>query len=75
MTKTDKIMAIVGLHSAKPAMTDDLEKDLGLDSLDKLEIQLYLEEAFDIHIEDEEADKCKTVKDVVELVLSKDSDK
>ena len=38
-------------------------EDLGADSLDLVEMIMALEEAFDISIADEEAEKIKTVKD------------
>lgn len=45
-----------------------LVEDLGADSLDAVEIIMELEKEFGIRIEDEDADKCKTVGDVYELV-------
>lgn len=39
--------------------------DLGADSLDIVELVMAMEEEFDIEIPDEEAEKLKTVKDVV----------
>jgi len=38
--------------------------DLGADSLDVVELVMALEEAFDVEIPDEEAEKIRTVKDV-----------
>jgi acyl carrier protein len=38
--------------------------DLGADSLDVVELVMALEEAFDLEIPDEEAEKIRTVKDV-----------
>lgn len=45
--------------------------DFWFDSLDCVEAIMDLEKEFDITIQDEEAEKCRTVKDVVELVKSK----
>jgi acyl carrier protein len=45
--------------------------ELGLDSLDKVEIIMYLEEEFNIEITDEEGDNVNTVKDLVELIQNK----
>ena len=42
--------------------------DLGLDSLDVLEIVMALEDEFGIEISDEEAEKVFTVEDAVELI-------
>ena len=43
-------------------------QDLGADSLDLVEIIMNLEEHFGIHIEDEQAEKLKTVSDVVQYI-------
>ena len=45
--------------------------NLGADSLDQVELIMALEDAFDIEIPDEEAEKLKKVSDVVEYVQSK----
>ena len=45
--------------------TDSFVDDLGADSLDTVELILALEEAFDISIPDEEAEKIKTVHEAV----------
>ena len=42
--------------------------DLGADSLDTMELILALEDEFGIKIEDEDAEKLKTVKDAVEYI-------
>lgn len=46
---------------------DSLDK-MGMDSLDKIELVMALEEEFEVEISDEQAEKCKTVADVVALV-------
>ena len=45
--------------------------DLGLDSLDCVEGVIKLEQYFGITIDDEEAERCFTVWEIVELVYSK----
>lgn len=42
--------------------------DLGADSLDRVELIMAFEEAFDIEIPDEEAEKIKTVQDAVAYI-------
>ena len=42
--------------------------DLGADSLDVVELVMALEEAFDLEIPDEEAEKIRTVKDIIEYL-------
>ena len=49
--------------------------DLGADSLDIVELVMAIEEAFDIEIPDEDAEKIRTVKDAIEYVLKKIQEK
>lgn len=44
--------------------------DLGADSLDLVEMIMAMEEAFGISIEDEDAEKIKTVKDAIDYVAA-----
>lgn len=44
--------------------------DLGADSLDLVELIMAMEEAFDIEISDEEAEKLQTVKDAINYITS-----
>jgi len=66
---------IIELLSRKAVMLKELivleteiEDDIGLDSLDKVELCMELEEEFDINIPDEEMDKFVTVGDIIEFV-------
>ena len=61
------------LNVAESAITMEsrLVEDLGADSLDTVEMLMAFEEEFGISIPDEEALKMKTVKDIVELIDSK----
>jgi acyl carrier protein len=45
--------------------------DLGADSLDIVELVMAFEEAFDIDIPDEDAEKIATVKDAVDYIDNK----
>ena len=45
--------------------------DLGADSLDVVELIMAFEEAFDIEIPDEDAEKIQTVKDVIDYIKAK----
>lgn len=45
--------------------------DLGADSLDIVELVMTMEEEFDLDIPDEDAEKMKTVDDVVKYISSK----
>jgi acyl carrier protein len=44
------------------------QEDLGADSLDVVELVMQFEEAFDIQIPDEDAEKIKTVKDAIDYI-------
>ena len=46
-------------------------EDLGADSLDIVELVMQMEEEFDLDIPDEDAEKMKTVADVVKYIASK----
>jgi acyl carrier protein len=45
--------------------------DLGADSLDLVELIMEMEEVFGIEIADEELEKIRTVKDVIEFLKNK----
>ncbi|MGA1839319.1 MAG: AMP-binding protein [bacterium] len=51
-----------------PKLKDNLETDLGLDSLSKLEILSALEKRYDVKISDEEASGAFTLEDIKRLV-------
>ena len=45
--------------------------DLGADSLDQVELIMAFEDAFDVEIPDEDAEKLKTVKDAIDYLGNK----
>ncbi len=47
--------------------------DLGADSLDVVEMVMAFEEAFDLEIPDEEAEKIQTVQDAINYLAEKQS--
>ena len=51
--------------------TNNIIDDLKADSLDVVEIVMTLEEKFDLSIPDEEAEKMKTIQDLIDYVKSK----
>ena len=62
---------IADVMSIEPdEITEDVsfENDLGADSLDLFQIVMGIEDAFDIEIETEEAEKIVTVGDAVEQI-------
>jgi acyl carrier protein len=58
-----------GMAPAAIEESHALETDLGLDSLDRVEIVMEVEEEFDILVPEEVSDKVRTVGDIVEGVL------
>jgi acyl carrier protein len=69
----DKIKAIIAEQiSIKVEEIVDTSSfaDLGFDSLDTVELVMKLEEELDIEIPDSEAEKLKTVKDVIDYVTA-----
>ncbi|MGH2749396.1 MAG: acyl carrier protein [Actinomycetota bacterium] len=60
-----------GIESSDITMEADLAGDLGLDSLDTVELTLSLEQHYDIEIPDEELQDLATVKDAVQLIEKK----
>ena len=60
----------LGVEPTKVTDTARFIEDLGADSLDLVELVMVFEEAFDIEITDEQAEKIKTVGDAVNGVLA-----
>jgi acyl carrier protein len=51
--------------------TASIVDDLGADSLDVVEIVMALEEEFEVEIPDEDAEKIKTVQQIVDYIEEK----
>lgn len=71
----DKVKKLIStqLNVPEAKITEDsrLIEDLGADSLDTVELLMAFEEEFGISIPDEEAMNMKTIKDIVNLIDSK----
>ena len=52
-------------------VTASIVDDLGADSLDVVEIVMALEEEFEVEIPDEDAEKIKTVQQIVDYIEQK----
>lgn len=66
-----KVSVYAGIPVDHISKYDNFTTDLGLDSLDKIEIVMELEEFFNIELPDDETEKCNNVADSVNLVSSK----
>ncbi|MBY0384585.1 acyl carrier protein [bacterium] len=65
------IVEQLGVDAEKVRSEASFIDDLGADSLDIVELVMAMEEEFDIEIPDEEAEKLKTVSDVVSYLQTK----
>lgn len=68
----DKVKQIIveqlGVDEGEVTPNASFVDDLGADSLDIVELVMAFEEAFDIEIPDEDAEKIRTVKDANEYI-------
>ena len=71
----EKVKQIVseqlGVDEAEVTPTASFVDDLGADSLDTVELVMAFEEAFDLEIPDEEAEKIRTVQDAIAYIEKK----
>lgn len=68
----EKLKAIavnqIGIDEDKVKPESDIIKDLGLDSLDIVDMLMYVEEEFGVSIDDGDVAEMKTVADVVKFI-------
>ena len=62
------IVEQLGVDEAEVTPTASFVDDLGADSLDTVELVMALEEAFDIEIPDEDAEKILTVQQATDYI-------
>ena len=65
------IVEQLGVDESQVDNSASFVDDLGADSLDIVELVMAFEEAFDIDIPDEDAEKMTTVKDAIDYIENK----
>jgi len=75
MAVEEKVKQIVaeqlGVDEGEVTPTASFIDDLGADSLDVVELVMAFEEAFEIEIPDEDAEKIRTVQDAIDYIGKK----
>jgi acyl carrier protein len=70
----EKVKSIIvdqlGVNEAEVTESASFVDDLGADSLDTIELVMAFEEAFQIEIPDEDAEKIRTVKNAIDYIES-----
>jgi len=73
----EKVRAIVceqlGVSESEVTPESSFLEDLGADSLDIVELVMALEEHYDLEIPDDEAEKIRTIQDVVTYIQNHQS--
>ncbi len=64
----DIIVEQLSVDKEKVVSAASFVDDLGADSLDQVELIMAMEEAFDVEIPDEDAEKIKTVQNAIDYV-------
>ncbi len=62
------IVEQLGVDEGEVTANASFVDDLGADSLDTVELVMAFEEAFDIEIPDEDAEKIRTVQDAISYI-------
>jgi acyl carrier protein len=72
MSVEEKVKSIIveqlGVDAAEVTPEASFVDDLGADSLDTVELVMAFEEAFNIEIPDEDAEKIQKVKDAIDYI-------
>lgn len=68
---TNLVVTQLGVDAAKVTKDSSFIDDLGADSLDTVELVMAFEEEFDMEIPDEDAQKMRTISDVIDYLKDK----
>jgi acyl carrier protein len=61
----------LGVPAEEIGLSSLFARDLGADALDVVELVMAFEEEFDIEIDDDDAEKLRTVQDVIDFVAQR----
>ena len=79
MSVVEKVKQIIveklNVDESQVDPTASFVEDLGADSLDLVELVMEFEEAFELDIPDEDAEKIRTVKDAIDYIESRTAKK
>lgn len=64
----ESLADILSCDADKIELDTDLVRDLGVDSIDTVELIMAVEDTYDIKISDKDAEDLKTVGDVVKFI-------
>jgi acyl carrier protein len=67
----DLVIKQLGVDAGKVNNDSSFIDDLGADSLDTVELVMAFEEEFDLEISDEDAQRMRTVQDVIDYLKDK----
>jgi acyl carrier protein len=72
MTTEQRLKKVIseqsGVEEKEITPNSNFSKDLGMDSLDLVEVVMSLEQEFKLEIDDESAEKLKTVQDALDYL-------
>ena len=68
------IVELLGVSESEVTPDASFQEDLAADSLDIVELVMALEEEYDLEITDEDAEKIRTVQDVVNYIEAHKAD-
>ncbi len=71
----EMIVKQMGVNKEQVKPETSFINDLGADSLDTVELVMELEDAFDINIPDEDAEKIQTVGDAINYIIKINKEK
>ncbi len=68
---TDILVQILGVDESEVTDNANLQNDLGMDSLDAVELIMEFEKQYNISISDYDAEKISSVKDIVNYLIER----